>query len=126
VRLGVVFRLTHRSRAASGVEVTSNTDGFGLGEYVGNPAVNFWVVSSGVITSFDFASGGALNGLFMASIGSMVFAGMSDTAGPISAASETGLVFERLDPTSDVPIPATLALFGLGLLGLGWSRRKLV
>jgi hypothetical protein len=28
------------------------------------------------------------------------------------------------DIRSSVPIPATLALFGIGLAGLGWSRRK--
>jgi hypothetical protein len=27
-------------------------------------------------------------------------------------------------PPSDVPVPATVALFGVGLAGLGWSRRK--
>lgn len=29
-----------------------------------------------------------------------------------------------VDVTESVPAPATLALFGLGLAGLGWSRRK--
>lgn len=33
-------------------------------------------------------------------------------------------VLINLDVIHDVPTPATLALFGLGLAGLGWSRRK--
>jgi hypothetical protein len=33
-------------------------------------------------------------------------------------------VLEWTVPIGDVPAPATLALFGLGLAGLGWSRRK--
>ena len=31
---------------------------------------------------------------------------------------------QRIPVTNSVPTPATLALFGLGLAGLGWSRRK--
>ena len=32
----------------------------------------------------------------------------------------------RIDASSPVPAPATLALFGLGLASLGWARRKRV
>ena len=34
------------------------------------------------------------------------------------------ITVERIDDSGRVPVPATLALLGLGLAGLGWSRRK--
>lgn len=42
--------------AATSVEVLTNTDGFGIGEYVGDPIANSFTVSSGVVTAFDFSS----------------------------------------------------------------------
>ncbi len=35
-----------------------------------------------------------------------------------------GRVLVDVEASSPVPTPATLALFGLGLVGLGWSRRR--
>ena len=35
-----------------------------------------------------------------------------------------GTIYYTVGAPEQVPVPATLALFGLGLAGLGWSRRK--
>ncbi|WP_279243837.1 PEP-CTERM sorting domain-containing protein [Candidatus Litorirhabdus singularis] len=47
--------------------------------------------------------------------------GTFDGVGWIGVLNNYGI---RIDSSSPVPAPATLALFGLGLAGLGWSRRK--
>jgi hypothetical protein len=47
----------------------------------------------------------------------------SNTLCPSCIHQLDNVMFESGDG-STVPVPATLALFGLGLAGLGWSRRK--
>jgi len=47
--------------AATSVQVLNNTNGFGIGEYVGNPLTNFFAVADGVITQAQFMSFGVNN-----------------------------------------------------------------
>ena len=60
---GVISGLADNTpnEAATSVQVTSNTAGFGVGEYVGNPNSNQFSVSAGALTSVDFISLGANN-----------------------------------------------------------------
>jgi hypothetical protein len=59
---GVISGLVdNATSAATSVQVTSNTLGFGLGEYVGSPIANTFTLSGGLVTSFDFTSFGGEN-----------------------------------------------------------------
>ncbi len=59
---GIVRGLTDNSTSsASSVEITGNSSGFGLGEYIGNPSFNSWTMSSGMITGHSFSAAGSDN-----------------------------------------------------------------
>ena len=48
------------------------------------------------------------------------------TAGPLDMSGGTNVSFRSFFPTARAPEPASLLLLALGLIGLGFSRRKLV
>lgn len=117
--------------AATSVEVTSNTAGFGIGEYVGNPQTNSWTITGGALTAFNFFAFGTANtspdvtdsSLFFDSRpgGSATFrAGVDDSSFSIQVGSrfvsteDIGLSFTKVDSES-VPEPASM----LGLLAVG-------
>lgn len=108
---------------ATSVEILTATGGFGVGEYV--PGFNnSWDVFGGVVTDYDFLSllvGGAspFPGLVMGPACGIICFGLDpDTTDGNVTANVGSVAFTA------VPAPATIALFGLGLTGLGWSKRK--
>jgi len=132
---GLVRGLSEGTGAATSVEVTSNTTGVGIGEYVGSPLVNSWTVTGGEIVAFDFLSAGVLNTspavtdalLFLDSAelsGATFRAGLTVSPGPFVTGSgfvttqDIGLTFKA------VPSP-TAALGGVVMLaGLALRRRR--
>jgi len=124
-------------QAAASVEVTSNSDGFGLGEYVGNPlSPNSWDVQAGEITMVDFLSYGAVNSPPAVTCCSLQFDNLSlstsTLAAGLSPLSDLVPVATQGDPTqvfvrrTAIPLPPTIALFSLGLLAVRLASRRAV
>ena len=137
---GLIAGLTdNATTAASSVKVTSNPDGFGLGEYVYTGlSKNSFTVAAGAITSFDFLSFGDRNGS-CCSLGltsnyttdpAFFGAGLSNNPGGISfnygdqPNNTLALNFVRVADPGEVPLPAALPLLLAGLGALGVASRK--
>lgn len=125
--------------AASSVVVTSNTAGFGVGQYAvfNGTGPNQFVVSGGQITSGDvslpteFSDFGISNqspgvkccSLTFAAFDSILDGGLSDLNGEVTDGPGSPVTFTL----ATTPIPATLPLFaaGIAVLGLvGWRRKR--
>lgn len=124
---GIVRGLTdNATSAASSVEITSNSNGFGLGEYVGNPANNSWAMSGGLVTHYSFISFGVDNGT-CCTLGiddDAVFgfiALFNNPSGGVYSGTPS-ISFTRLQTT--VPEPDVSWLLGAAAVGIGASVRK--
>ncbi|MES0808348.1 hypothetical protein ABLO27_02620 [Roseibium sp. SCPC15] len=58
---GIVRGLQEGTSSATSVEIISNENGFGIGEFVGNPNINVWRVENGEVTFADFVSLGTVS-----------------------------------------------------------------
>ncbi|MEP0874163.1 PEP-CTERM sorting domain-containing protein [Trichocoleus desertorum AS-A10] len=126
--------LDNTTSAAKSVEVLSNTAGFGLGEYVGNPRDNFFTVSNGNITNFEFLSFGNRNtspavtssSLWLARFGDSNRGGLSDSSYYVGIYN-SGPTLQFTKATPDTPatsVPEPTVTAGLALTGIAILARR--
>lgn len=133
---GTISGLSEGDSAATSVVITSNTEGFGAGEYAPNADRNQWTVTGGLITAFNFASFGAdhvppvnLSLGFLSVGGWTASLSQSNQTYPISNAGITvqdiNLIFSPVSAgPSEVPVPASLPLLAAGIAGIALLRRR--
>lgn len=117
---------------ATSLRITSNTAGFGIGEYIGNPRSNSWTVSSGSISSFSFFAFGARNtapdvtvssiSLFM--VDTLFGATLTNDPSSVRNFGSSKITFTKVVDTAAVPLPAGGMLLIGALAGLAALRRR--
>ena len=117
--------------AANGVVngTTGSIQDFTFAPFAG-PIAGFWTL--GIfsfqldnITSTSFFTAGGQDFLVLTGTGIISAAGFDDTAGSWSfSGNRSGSTFSFSASSGAIPEPATLALIGAGLLGLGVARRR--
>lgn len=130
--VGIVSGLNDNAGGpASSVLVTSNSGGYGVGEYVGNPGSNFWALESGIITLVLFESLGVQNTSpavtccsFAIAHGHPQILGANLNDSPFFVHIRNGSRVTFTVRPSEIPVPAGIVLLGLGLCGLVVTRRK--
>jgi hypothetical protein len=140
---GVIRGLEEGTGAATSVEVLSNTAGYGIGEYVGNPTRNFWTVLGGNLVAFNFLSFGNLNAppavtnatLFFNSselFGTSIRAGIRSSPSSVITGDsrvtteDINLTFTRLDDgIESIPEPTSiLSLLVVGAAAIGTTKKR--
>lgn len=122
---GIIRGLAEGTGNATSVEVLINGDGFGLGEFVGNPVVNSWTVTSGEITDFSFQSIGIFNSPPANTSDILQFesgrAGLAAGTGSVTLGDASNPVFTAV---TAIPLPAAGWLLISALAGLAVARRR--
>lgn len=137
---GIVRGLKEGQSTATSVEITSNSkgipDAFGVGEYIGNPKRNIWVVENGKLVEVDFLALGKDNthpALSCCSLRLIVSDSLEERTAVLSHSpskiekqvGNPNLKFAALNQPTPVPLPAAGWLLAAGLAGVaGLQLRK--